>query len=87
MITEGEVMAPPLCVAQTPPRRRRERARITRGVWWVMFIKVTVSRPRVVSQERVEQEGACGAGSSVTPSSSLHYIIHVHEEFLWNQNQ
>ena len=53
------------------------------GVWWVMPVKVMVSRPWVVSQ------GACGAGTKVTPSpiETQHDIIHVHEEFLWNQNE
>ena len=73
MVTQGEVAAPPLCVAHAPPGRRRESERLTRGVWWV--------RPAGT------EPGACGAGTSVTPSSSPHDVIQAHRQFLWDQNE
>ena len=33
------------------------------------------------------EPGACRAGTRVTPSSSPHYVIQVHGQFLWNQNE
>ena len=61
---------PSFCVAPTPPGRCPDGEHITRGVWWVTRIKVTVSCPQAVSQ------GAPRAGISVAPSlieTALHH--------------